>query len=287
MTPASTQGLRGWDPRLYQIAVLSTLLLYGVFRLDFEVQPGQAALILATVLLTQVVASRLARLPRVDLRSALISGLSLCLLLRTRSPALAVAVATFAVGSKFLLRLRGKHLLNPTNGALVLGLLVTPEVWVSPAQWGNAAVFAFAMACLGGLVVNRAARSDVTYAFLGFWLLVQFGRAFALGDPLEIPLHRLSNGAFLLFTFFMISDPKTTPDSRLGRILFAGLVAWGAWYITFRLFRTNGLLYSLAGFSLLVPLIDRLLPGPRYAWSSAPPPAPEAPLGAEAARAAG
>jgi Na+-transporting NADH:ubiquinone oxidoreductase subunit NqrB len=287
MTPASTQGLWGWDPRLYQIAVLSTLLLYGVFRLDFEVRPAQAALILATVLLTQAAASRLARLPKVDLRSALISGLSLCLLLRTRSPALAVAVATFAVGSKFVLRLRGKHLLNPTNGALVLGLLLTPEVWVSPAQWGNAALFAFTMACLGGLVVNRAARSDVTYAFLGFWLLVQFGRAFALGDPLEIPIHRLSNGAFLLFTFFMISDPKTTPDSRLGRILFAGLVAAGAWYITFRLFRTNGLLYSLAGFSLLVPLIDRLLPGPRYAWSAAPAAAPEAPLGAEAARVAG
>src|SRR5262245_35218294 len=84
---------------------------------------------------------------------------------------------------------------------------------------------------------------------------------------MAIPLHRLESGALLLFTFFMISDPKTTPDSRAGRILFAALVAFGAWYVQFRLFRTNGLLWSLAAFSIIVPLIDWLLPGTRYEWS--------------------
>jgi len=70
----------------------------------------------------------------------------------------------------------------------------------------------------------------------------------------------------LLFAFFMISDPKTTPDSRAGRILFALLVALGAGFVQFKLFRTNGLLWSLAAGSLLVPLLDRLLPGARYQW---------------------
>src|SRR6185295_10000294 len=88
----------------------------------------------------------------------------------------------------------------------------------------------------------------------------------SLGEPLAIPLHRLESGALLLFTFFMISDPKTTPDSRAGRLLFGGLVAAGAWYVQFRLFRTNGLLWSLAACSLVVPLIDWLLPGSRYQW---------------------
>ena len=134
-------------------------------------------------------------------------------------------------------------------------------MWVSPGQWGNVAFFAFLMACLGGLVVNRAARSDVTFAFIAFYMALVFGRSLWLGEPLAIPLHRLQSGALLLFTFFMISDPRTTPDSRAGRILFALLVAFGAWYVQFRLFRTNGLLWSLAFFSLTVPLIDRLLPG--------------------------
>ena len=83
---------------------------------------------------------------------------------------------------------------------------------------------------------------------------------------MAIPLHRLHNGALLVFAFFMISDPKTTPDSRAGRILFALLVALGGAFVQFKLFRTNGLLWSLAVFSMAVPIIDRLLPGPRYQW---------------------
>lgn len=266
------------DPRLYQIALLSSLLLYGILHLDFEVSPLQAAILLGTALLTQAVCTRLWHLPAFDPRSALISGLSLCLLLRTSSLLLAVVAAVLTIASKFVLRWRGKHMFNPTNFGIVLLLLLTDRIWVSPGQWGSVAFFSFLMACLGGLVVHRAARSDVTWAFLGFYLAVLFGRALWLGQPMAIPLHQLESGAFLLFTFFMISDPKTTPDSRAGRILFALLVALGAGFVHFVLYRPNGLLLSLAFLSLLVPLLDRLLPGTRYAWHREPLPAPAEPL---------
>ena len=256
------------DPRLFQIASLSTLLAWGVLRLGFDVTPPRIALVLGTALAAQWIGTKLLGLPAFDPRSALISGLSLCLLLRTESTSLAIAAGALAVGSKFLLRWKGKHLFNPTNFALVVLLLLTERAWVSPAQWGTATVFAFAIAGAGGLVVNRAARSDVTLAFLVVYLGLMFGRSAWLGEPMAIPLHRMQSGALLLFAFFMISDPKTTPDSRAGRILFAALVAWAAWYWQFRLFHTNGLLWSLAAFSLLVPLIDRVLPGDRYRWSS-------------------
>ena len=95
-----------------------------------------------------------------------------------------------------------------------------------------------------------AARADVTLAFLAFYLALVFGRSLWLGEPMAIPLHRLQNGALLLFAFFMISDPKTTPDSRAGRIVFALLVALGAGFVHFKLFRNNGLLWSLAACSL-------------------------------------
>jgi Na+-transporting NADH:ubiquinone oxidoreductase subunit NqrB len=255
------------DPRLYQIATLASLLAYGLIRLDFEVPLVQAASMLGTALATQFACTRLWRLPAFDPRSALISGLSLCLLLRTNSLSLSIAAAIVTVGSKFVIRINGKHLFNPTNFGVVAMMLATGLVWVSPAQWGNVTFFAFLMACLGGLVVNRAARSDVTFAFIVFYMSLVFGRSLWLGEPLVIPLHRLQSGALLLFTFFMISDPRTTPNSRVGRILFAMLVAYGAWYVQFRMFRTNGLLWSLAFFSLTVPLIDRLLPGTRYEWS--------------------
>src|SRR5262249_13791880 len=96
------------------------------------------------------------------------------------------------------------------------------------------------------------------------------GRSLWLGEPLSIPLHRLANGAFLLFSFFMISDPKTTPDSRAGRLLFSAIVAFGAAYVQLRLFRTNGLLWAPAAASPLVPMLDRVLPATRYAWPRQP-----------------
>jgi len=256
------------DPRLYQIGALASLLLYGMAFLHFDVSAPRVALLIGSVLAAQLLCSRAAGLPSVEVRSALISGLSLCLLLRTNSPLLAVAASFVTVASKFVLRWNGKHVFNPTNFGLVAMMLLTDRVWVSPGQWGTTAFFAFLIACAGILVVRRAARSDVTLAFLGFYAVLLFARSAALGEPLAIPFHRLQSGALLLFAFFMISDPKTTPDSRLGRIFFAMLVATGAAFVQFRLFRTNGLLWSLAFFSLLVPVLDWISPGLRYRWAS-------------------
>jgi hypothetical protein len=194
--------------------------------------------------------------------------LSLCLLCRTNDAWLAALGAGIAIGSKFVLRVRGKHLFNPTNLALVVLMLGTDgSVWVSPGQWGNVAFFAFLMACFGGLVVMRAGRADVALTFLAAWIVLLVGRSLWLHEPMTIPLHRLQNGALLLFAFFMISDPRTTPDSRTGRVVFAILVALGGWWWQFLMFGTNGLLWSLAACSLLTPLIDFLLPARRYEWS--------------------
>ena len=264
------------DPRYYQIAVLSGLLLYGLGWLHFDITPARAALLLATALITQFCCTRIWRLPRLDAKSALISGLSLCLLCRTNDWTFAVLAAVVTISSKFVLRWNGKHIFNPTNFGLVFLMLLGAPVWVSPGQWGNVAFFGFLMACLGGLVVNRAARSDVTYAFLLSFAALQFGRAAWMMQRWAVPIHRLESGALLLFAFFMISDPKTTPNSRAGRILFACLVTALAGFIQFGLYRTNGILWSLAILSMTVPLIDLLLPGPRYEWTRPrPEPQPE------------
>ena len=144
-------GLLG-DPRLYQIATLASLLAYGLLFLNFDITVARVVVLLATVIVTQAACDRLAyQHSAVNVRSALISGLSLCLLLRTNRPELAVLAAVLTIAGKFLIRFRGKHLFNPTNGGLVAMLILTDQVWVSPGQWGAAAFFAFLMACLGSL----------------------------------------------------------------------------------------------------------------------------------------
>ena len=256
------------DPRYYQIAVLGSLLVYGVGWLAFDIGAREIAILLSTSLLTQFLCGKFLAGTPFDPRSALISGLSLCLLLRTNSVPLLIVTAAITIGSKFLFKFNHKHIFNPTNFGIVAIIALSGEAWVSPAQWGSKLQFGFLMACLGGMVVHRALRSDVSYAFIFSYAAILFGRAWWLGDPLAIPLKQLQSGALLLFTFFMISDPKTTPDSRPGRILFAVLVALGAAYVQFVLYRNNGLLWSLALCSLLTPLIDYCMPGTKYQWNS-------------------
>ncbi|MFN7955960.1 MAG: RnfABCDGE type electron transport complex subunit D [bacterium] len=254
------------DPRWFQIAVLASLVTYGLTVLRFDLPPAQVAITVGAALASQVVLSSAVRVPRLELKSALISSLSLCLLLRTSAPALAGVASIVAIASKFAIRVGDKHVFNPTNLALAVMLAASDRVWISSGQWGNTAIFAAALALAGLLVVQRSARSDVTVAFLATYVALVFGRSAWLGEPMAIPLHRLESGALVLFAFFMISDPRTTPDARLGRIGFAALVAAGAWYVQFRLFRTNGLVWSLVACSTLTPLVDRLLRGPRYQW---------------------
>ena len=255
------------DPRLYQIASLSTLLLYGLLWLHFDVSVLQIAVTIGTALLTQYAGTRYFNLPSFDPRSPLISALSLCLLLRTNDLPVAALAAFIAIGSKFVIRWKGNHLFNPTNLALVV-MLAGGLGWISPGQWGQVAWFGFLIACLGSLVVTRAARADVTLAFLGFYVGLLVTRALWLGDPLTIPLHQIESGALLIFAFFMISDPKTTPDSRTGRVVYALIVAIAALYVQFGLFRPNGPLWALIVCAPLVPLFDRLIPGLRYDWAN-------------------
>lgn len=260
------------DPRYYQILTLSALLLYGLLYLDFPQPLPVLATLLIGAQLFQYGFTRLFRLSHFEPRSALISSLSLCLLLRTESLGTAAAAAGLAIGSKFLLRPGGKHLFNPANFALTVATVVLPSAWISPGQWGNAAYFTFLVACIGMLVIYRSQRVDITLAFLACYAAGLFLRGLWLGDPLTIPAHQSGSGALLIFAFFMISDPKTTPDSRAGRLLFAALVAAGALYGRFVHYEPNALIYALTLCSLTVPLLDRWLPAPRYEWRRNPEP---------------
>ena len=253
------------DPRWYQIAMLSALLAYGMFGLEFGLGWAHVAGVIGAALGTQLLCTAVWRLPRFDPLSALISGIGLCTLLRTNGTALAMLAAVLAIASKFVLRWRGKHLYNPTNLVLVV-MLIAGVGWISPGQYGHLAFVALLMLCLGLTVVCKAARSDVTLAFLGVYAAILFGRSLWLGEPMSIPIHRLQSGLLLQFAFNMISDPRTTPDSRRGRILFGALVALGAGIVQFVMFRTNGPVWSLAVCTLIVPLLDRWLPGPRHQW---------------------
>ena len=87
------------DPRYYQIVVLSLLLSYGILALDFGIHWQNAVAIILTAQAVQFVCSRAVGLPRFDPLSALITSLSLTLLLRTDLIALAMPGQTSRVAT--------------------------------------------------------------------------------------------------------------------------------------------------------------------------------------------
>jgi enediyne biosynthesis protein E5 len=259
---------RVWsDARHYQIAALATLLTFNLGWLDFGAQPLNSACALAASLATQIVCSRLAGIP-LDLRSPLITGLSLSLLLRADEAWIHALAGVIAIGSKFVFRLDGKHIWNPAGFAIVVLLFTaSSHVWISPGSWGSGVWFAALLVFFAILVLGAARRSDIAIFFIGSHAALLLARALWLGDPLSIPLHQLQSGSLLIFTFFMISDPRTSPDSRLGRFIFAASVALAAHYMAFFMQMRPALYIALIALAPLVFLIDKVLPAERFAWT--------------------
>ena len=254
------------DARHARILALSTLLLFNIGWLDFGARPLNSALAIGSALLMQVTCSRWFGLPSLDLRSPLITGLSLSLLLRTGEPWLHAVAGAIAILSKFVLRIDGKHICNPAGLAIVVLLLVSRDVWISPGQWGTALWFAALVSFLAILVLQAARRADIALFFLGSHAALLFARAAWLGDPLIIPLHQLQSGSLLIFSFFMISDPRTSPDSRPGRFIFALAVATLGHWLAFFMQMRPALYVALIALSPLTILIDKVLPAKRFAW---------------------
>jgi len=254
------------DPRWLQIAFLGSLLLGGVAFLDLQVPPWQPPLLLATAWATQAACTRLLKAPPSGYLSPTITGLGLSILLRSDRPAVMVLAAAAAIASKFLVRVRNKHVFNPANLGLGVAMLASSHAWCSPSQWGEGAVALAWFAALGCAVAHRSFRTDVSLAFLTSWIALRAARVLYLGQRLPVLAHQLSVGSLVIFCFFMISDPKTTPDARWARIVYAGLVASVGMVIQYGFWRQNALVWALLVCSPLVPLFDFISKARRFAW---------------------
>jgi enediyne biosynthesis protein E5 len=257
------------DARYFQIAALSALLAVNFSLIDFGARPLSSAVAIAAALLTQVLCARLTG-TAIDLRSPVITGLSLSLLLRADALWLYAAAGVIAIASKFVLRIDGKHIFNPAGLAIVVLLVTSGGVWISPGQWGTEIWFAALSGFFAILVLSAARRADIAIFFLASHAALLFARAHWLGDPFVIPVHQLQSGSLLIFTFFMISDPRTAPDSVAGRFLFAFAVAAVAHYMAFFMQMRPALYFALILLSPLTLLIDRLIPAARFTWSGRP-----------------
>ena len=123
------------------------------------------------------------------------------------------------------------------------------------------------MIALGAFVATRARRADISWSFLAFYVGALALRVAYLGQRWAVLEHQLMNGALLLFAFFMISDPMTSPNHPRARTLHAALVAAIAFTWQFGFYAHNGMLWALFLAAPMVPVWDALWPAPKYEWT--------------------
>ena len=239
-------GEKSWlpaDPRVFQIAGQVAILAALVSFRNFGSAPALLAAGAAACLLAEWVGARLTG-ARFDWKSPLITSLSLALLLRANDVWPIIFAALLGVGAKFALRFKDRHVFNPANLGIVGALMLGDPAWTSTGEWGSAPWMALMIALFGGLTTWRAGRLDTPLVYLGVYGALIFSRALYLGDPLSIPELRLTNGALVLFAFFTISDPRTTPDRLRERIAVVAAAACLAYVLQYHFWISDGVFYA-------------------------------------------
>ena len=141
------------DPRYFQILFLGTFLLYGVSYLGWQNETSKYIALLASVVVTQLAFTHYTTRRYSSIKSALITGLGLCLLLRTGSIHTAILAAAIAISTKFLIKVKNKHIFNPANVGIIAAILLTNDAWISPGQWGSSVLLWFSVGAAGLMMI--------------------------------------------------------------------------------------------------------------------------------------
>ena len=252
------------DPRVTLSVLLTLYTVLGQTVLYFNRDIKQLLFCVGTSCAVEIVLSFMFTRVLLFPISAYITGLSIGLLLESYDARVFVLASLWGIASKYFIRDRQGHFFNPSNFAVVSALVLCHGLaTVAPgSQWGGKAWIPIVILVLGTTMMYRVKRIDLVGAWLSGYVLMgllrmalgQGGLVFALGPMLS--------GEFALFSFSMLPDPKTSPNTRTGRIL------WGAGIAltdgTLRYFEIRySMFFALFAFCALLPLFRRVFGGSR------------------------
>lgn len=256
------------DARDYQIIFLSTFLVLGLATRDWTLRLDVIAVAIAACLFVQILATKISTgtWQWQSLKSAAITSLSLCLLLRVDHYSTMVLAGSLAVLSKFILQVNQKHFFNPANFGIIAAVTLTPDAWVSPGQWGESWWYALLFLGCGGMVLSKVGRLDTAMTFLGSYAFLEAMRNIYLGWTWDVYCHRLMSGSLLLFTLFMITDPRSTPNAQVSRLIWGIAIALLTFILRNYFFVAPAVFWALFALSPLTIILDWLWSSPQFSW---------------------
>lgn len=240
-------------PALIRFATAITVLnIAGHFYLGFETSIAHVAVALGTAysleILFETIMARLERRKAVYLKSGRdffyfllpghISAMACSMLLFTNTALLPLAFATaVAILSKVLFKVqingRSRHFLNPSNTGIAVCLLLFPSVSTTPpyqftenvAGYGDWVLVCIFITLGSFLNTKFTKKMPLIFAWVVGFFLQAVIRTNLMDTSTTAALAPMTGVAFLLFTFYMISDPSTTPFKRNNQITFGFSVA--------------------------------------------------------------
>ena len=161
-----------------------------------------------------------------NLASAYVSGISVGILVRSPAMWPYALCSMLSITSKYVLRLKGRHLWNPSNFGICVLLVLAPEAVSSLGiQWGNYLPPMIIVWLLGSLIIWQAKRFHICATYVVSFLLFAYVRSGITGHPFLAEVAPITGPMYQLFIFFMITDPKTTVQTTWGQCVVAFLVA--------------------------------------------------------------
>ena len=214
------------DNRYLAPALITCILIAGHLSFGILESYRMTLLAIATAIVIELALGRLFYGQWPHPASAYITGISVGILIR--SPALwpYALCAAISIISKYVLRVKGRHLWNPSNfGICAMLFLAGNSVASLSIQWGNNLWPMIVIWVLGSIIIMRLKRFHITSTYVACFIVFALVRSFITGSPWQSEIAPITGPMYQLFIFFMITDPKTTVRSKTGQCIVVVAVA--------------------------------------------------------------
>ncbi|HXH12100.1 MAG TPA: RnfABCDGE type electron transport complex subunit D [Alphaproteobacteria bacterium] len=227
-TPSPSAEARRFslDKRYLAPLLITCILAAGQWSFGMLESYSRTGLAIVTALVIELIVGRLFWGQWPHLASAYVSGISVGILVRSPAFWPYALGSTLSITSKYVLRVKDRHLWNPSNfGICVMLLLVPDTVAVLSIQWGNYLLPLVIIWILGSIIIWQVKRFHICATYVLSFLLFAWVRSWITGHPFLAEVAPITGPMYQLFIFFMITDPKTTVQTPRGQCVVAFLVA--------------------------------------------------------------
>lgn len=214
------------DPRLLIIVFFVFFITYALTAAGFGRTWQQLVLSLGTCLAIDLTCNWVLDKRIIFPMSALVTGSGVFLLVDSPIVAATGFAALFAILSKHAIRIRGQHIFNPNNFGVVLAFFAFPDWIISGAhRWAGNPFATVTLFLLGTAIVIRADRWAASFGYAFSFLAFNLLRSVIFAKPYWVYSISLLGPAMQLFIFFMVSDPRTSPNDRKRQLAYGMMVA--------------------------------------------------------------